>query len=350
MALGAPHPYIADMSAWEASFLIDIGDWRGCEAALRMALGGRPSVHADARARLLAALLAARQGRPQEAAAHLARALELVPDRSSFIMLPFDSIRIELDLAAGRTDDALAGAMACLNKPEPPLDAELYLPLAARALADQAADLRDRRADPAPVLERLADLRRVHPAVIVPDVESNDYYRAYIRAVQHLADAETARGFDSPDQAAAWQRASEACHASTLLWYEAYGRWREAQAQLRDRSTRRAGTDALREAYRLATDLRAGPLLSELTALATGARVSLNGDGQPAEQDYGLPGLTPREREILGHVVAGRSYAEIAQALVLSQKTVGVHISNMLRKTGTANRVELAQLARRVAS
>ena len=35
-------------------------------------------------------------------------------------------------------------------------------------------------------------------------------------------------------------------------------------------------------------------------------------------------------------------------ALVLSEKTVSVHVSNMLRKTGTANRVELTQLAHRL--
>ena len=37
-------------------------------------------------------------------------------------------------------------------------------------------------------------------------------------------------------------------------------------------------------------------------------------------------------------------------ALVVSEKTVSVHVSNMLRKTGTANRVELAQLTRRLTS
>jgi DNA-binding NarL/FixJ family response regulator len=45
--------------------------------------------------------------------------------------------------------------------------------------------------------------------------------------------------------------------------------------------------------------------------------------------------------------VAGRTYREIARALVLSEKTVSAHISNMLRKTGTASRTELAQLAHR---
>ena len=60
--------------------------------------------------------------------------------------------------------------------------------------------------------------------------------------------------------------------------------------------------------------------------------------------------MTPREREILAHIVAGRTYGEIARELVLSEKTVSVHVSHLLHKTGAANRVELAQLARRVAS
>jgi DNA-binding NarL/FixJ family response regulator len=46
--------------------------------------------------------------------------------------------------------------------------------------------------------------------------------------------------------------------------------------------------------------------------------------------------------------VAGRTYREIARALTVSEKTASVHISNTLRKTGTANRIELAQLVRRL--
>jgi DNA-binding CsgD family transcriptional regulator len=62
-----------------------------------------------------------------------------------------------------------------------------------------------------------------------------------------------------------------------------------------------------------------------------------------------LPGLTTREHEILGYLVAGSTYAEIANILVISEKTVSSHVSNLLRKTHTSSRVELAQLAHRVA-
>ena len=58
-------------------------------------------------------------------------------------------------------------------------------------------------------------------------------------------------------------------------------------------------------------------------------------------------GLTAREREVLAHIVAGRTYGEIARELVLSEKTVSSHVSHLLSKTGTANRVDLARWATR---
>ena len=58
-----------------------------------------------------------------------------------------------------------------------------------------------------------------------------------------------------------------------------------------------------------------------------------------------LQRLTDREREVLTHIVAGDTYAETASALFISEKTVSAHVSHLLAKTGTSNRVELAQLA-----
>ena len=68
---------------------------------------------------------------------------------------------------------------------------------------------------------------------------------------------------------------------------------------------------------------------------------------EPAQLGQGLSErLTPREREVLSHVVAGETYAQIAASLYISEKTVSVHVSNLLRKTGTASRIELALRAR----
>ena len=50
---------------------------------------------------------------------------------------------------------------------------------------------------------------------------------------------------------------------------------------------------------------------------------------------------------MLSHLVAGRTYSEIADALFISEKTVSVHVSNLLRKTGTSSRREVSALALR---
>lgn len=50
--------------------------------------------------------------------------------------------------------------------------------------------------------------------------------------------------------------------------------------------------------------------------------------------------LTSREREIFDLITAGMSNNEVARALVLSEKTVKFHVSNLLRKLGVRNRAQ----------
>lgn len=67
--------------------------------------------------------------------------------------------------------------------------------------------------------------------------------------------------------------------------------------------------------------------------------------GAPPE---GLPtDLTPREREVLALVGSGLSNMEIAERLHVGVTTVKTHVSSLLAKTGTANRIGLAVLAAR---
>ena len=56
-------------------------------------------------------------------------------------------------------------------------------------------------------------------------------------------------------------------------------------------------------------------------------------------------GLSAREREVLALVAAGRSNREIADALVISEKTVSSHVSHILTKLGVPSRTAAASYA-----
>jgi DNA-binding CsgD family transcriptional regulator len=70
-----------------------------------------------------------------------------------------------------------------------------------------------------------------------------------------------------------------------------------------------------------------------------------NGGEKRPEPSFGLSG---REREVLALIVQGRTNREIGERLFISQKTVGVHVGNILSKLGVSGRVEAAMVAVRL--
>jgi DNA-binding NarL/FixJ family response regulator len=77
--------------------------------------------------------------------------------------------------------------------------------------------------------------------------------------------------------------------------------------------------------------------------LAVGAAAPLRGGA--AGRRGQLDALTPREREVLSHIAAGRSNREIARVLHVSEKTVKAHVSSVLAKLGVQDRTQAAVLA-----
>lgn len=75
---------------------------------------------------------------------------------------------------------------------------------------------------------------------------------------------------------------------------------------------------------------------------------SLNALSQQAEHlkaQSKIANLTEREREVMALAVAGYHNKEIARALGISHRTVEIHKSKIMHKTGAANLLDLARIA-----
>jgi DNA-binding NarL/FixJ family response regulator/tetratricopeptide (TPR) repeat protein len=195
------------------------------------------------------------------------------------------------------------------------------------------------------------------------------------------------------DVASRWQHLGDP-------YREARARWRQAESILgaaiagpggaRDRTdarlVRQDARDPLLAAVSLAVGLRARPLLRRLRDLAGRALIVLPPEvdailaepsssviaramavPEPAHdavaqgahlQSAHAPaatrpapdtfGLSRRELEVLGLIAQGRTNREIGDRLFISQKTVGVHVGNILAKLGVSGRVEAAAVAIRL--
>jgi len=199
------------------------------------------------------------------------------------------------------------------------------------------------------------------------------------------------------DDPAAWAALAERWSALSNPYAVARARWREAEALLgsgEGRVSRARARAPLQEAAELGIRLSARPMVRELRELARRAMIKLPagveelvgtgsqsldgvepiavgpglaGDGQngnshpegpsalvrgvvgearPARAD--TFGLSRREHEVLALISEGRTNREIGERLFISQKTVGVHVGNILSKLGVSGRVEAAAVAIRL--
>jgi DNA-binding CsgD family transcriptional regulator/tetratricopeptide (TPR) repeat protein len=201
---------------------------------------------------------------------------------------------------------------------------------------------------------------------------------------------------DGRDDPAAWAALAGKWTALGNPYAVGRARWREAEALLgsgEGRTARARARQPLVEAAEIAIRLSARPMLRELQELAgralirlpdgvdaliadgsadEGAQVAVGpgharddrngnasgsaepsalvrgvvGDAKPARSD--TFGLSRREHEVLALLSEGRTNREIGERLFISQKTVGVHVGNILSKLGVSGRVEAAAVAIRL--
>ena len=187
--------------------------------------------------------------------------------------------------------------------------------------------------------------------------------------------------------ASEWRAVANAWSDLGVPYEAALARWHEAEAALnsaKDRGGRLAARAPIEASANAATELGARPLLRELRDLAGRAGLALPGAAEAAlaERDGGSPattaeppidgdaesglvrairaspavlavdgdtfGLSRREREVLALVSQGRTNREIGEHLFISQKTVDVHVGNILSKLDVSGRVEAAAVAIRL--
>jgi DNA-binding CsgD family transcriptional regulator len=227
---------------------------------------------------------------------------------------------------------------------------------AARTRAELAADLgryEEARAAVRGGLERFADDRitaglvavGVAVEVAVDDPLSPAAIRGLLERLDEVAETpvvmarafvQTARA-EAERDAGSWREAAAAWDALPCPVRAGWARLREAQALLAAGAARAEAAAPLRAATEAARKTGAHRLLRAAETFASRA-------GLAGRASDGL--LTAREREVLLHVAAGRTNRQIAEALYISPRTAGVHVSRILAKLGASTRGEAAAAGR----
>lgn len=254
-----------------------------------------------------------------------------------------------LALERGRPLDALPAIERCLDVVRGSED-EFYVPelaaVACRAAADAALAVRLGDGD-ATALARCADEADAQVEVVIAR-RAKRGVPLPIHGLAFVAQARAERSRMQRTDAQAWREAGDAFADVPSVYWTAYCRWREAEALLEGRGSRARAMECLSAAYADVRRLALPPFMRRIEDLATRSRIELAA-GTPVPADVQAEraaelGLTAREVEILGQLAAGRTDREIAEALFISKKTVGVHVSNVLRKLQVGNRVEAGRI------
>jgi DNA-binding CsgD family transcriptional regulator len=217
-----------------------------------------------------------------------------------------------LRLAQGQVDAAAASIRGVLLEART-LDARARVLAAAVEILMTAGDV-DAARDAADELSRIA------AAIGAPLLET---------ASEHASGAVRLTAGDTPAAAASLERAREGWRALSMPYEEAQVRL--LLAKVCERRSDPVGRDLELEAARR--------LLSQLDAPSPLARLAVRTPGEPAGT------LSPREVQVLRLLATGRTNRDIGKQLVISEKTVARHVSNLFDKLGVSSRAAAVSLA-----
>lgn len=257
------------------------------------------------------------------------------PDVDGFVA----GIRTELHLARGDLAPAAESALKALTANDGSENVThravvaAYGYLVLRALADKRL--------PQPAGLALSAARMLQECLDAPPKVRTEWARSVAGAFLPVARA-CASALAGDTQPELWQSAVD------ILDETGYALWRiRVQVHLAEdlwaAGDRAAARTVLHDTWHEANRIGAGAVAASSAAVARRHHISL--PGQPLSRVHAR--LTPREREVLALIEDGATNRQIAQALVISEKTVSVHVSNLLGKLGAAHRGEAVAMARR---
>ena len=97
----------------------------------------------------------------------------------------------------------------------------------------------------------------------------------------------------------------------------------------------------------LTKPVRSRQLLTAIAQAAENEAQALQRRSELAELNGRIAKLTPREREVLTHVIAGQLNKQIAADLGTVEKTIKLHRGRMMRKMGVRTVADLVRIAQR---